>query len=324
MELSTQVIDSIRQVFAGEDAVMICEGAGIYLPNHRLMVLLDWVTTVDIAPTASYTVVRVSPMYSPLIAIKEVFTAIHCKWVIREPGPSLPCYINKIPSELLLVIVKHARRGNTTDLKTLNGLTRSCTKIMSILRMYREQIIEYFTVPSKLYYRRTHLTQFCGKPHSIGDQPSEIVVFDVCSNNGNGLAQRTETRWHRFGRLHRGDDKPAVIDDNGSQEWYIHGKRHRDDDKPAYITKYSSDWYRNGKRWRANDLPTLVSTDGDKEWRLGYVLHRAGDKPAVIRASGTQKWYKNGKKHRARGRPAVTYADGRPPEYWVKGVQIQR
>src|SRR5580704_8843778 len=42
-------------------------------------------------------------------------------------------------------------------------------------------------------------------------------------------------KYKLFGKLHRINDKPAVIYYNGTKVWYINGKRHRDNDQPAAI-----------------------------------------------------------------------------------------
>ncbi len=41
--------------------------------------------------------------------------------------------------------------------------------------------------------------------------------------------------WKIFDKLHREDDKPAVIYSNGQHEWRINNKRHRENDQPAVI-----------------------------------------------------------------------------------------
>jgi hypothetical protein len=72
--------------------------------------------------------------------------------------------------------------------------------------------------------------------------------------------------------MHRGNDLPAIIWANGSQEWYVNGVRHRD-----------------------NDLPTVIWADGSTLWYLNEKLHRDNGLPAVIWADGSQFWYVNGK-----------------------------
>ena len=53
----------------------------------------------------------------------------------------------------------------------------------------------------------------------------------------------------KLGMLHRENDQPAIIHENGTQEWYFNGQRHR-------INK-----------------PAVVFPDGKEEWYCNGVLH---------------------------------------------------
>jgi len=57
------------------------------------------------------------------------------------------------------------------------------------------------------------------------------------------------TRWYnKAGKLHRENDLPAVMHEDGSREWYINGKRHRENDMPAIIREDGSkEWFVNGE-----------------------------------------------------------------------------
>ncbi len=270
------------------------------IPDHYSAIGGNAPTTVDILPHNN---------------ALEVLKVIYC----RMTRPLIPmaeeCFITKIPRELLLVIIKHARRGNRRDLDTLNALTLTCRSLMMFMRVHREAIIEHYIVNIVVNY--THVTQFCGRKHSIVDQPSQRSI------SGDTL------RWHRFGALHRVNG-PAFVYNNqvGGNEyhaWYRNGKVHRDGGEPAIITLEWKRWMRNGEYYRDNDLPTEEYASGTKVWYQGKSrrMHRDGDKPARIRADGTQEWYQHGKRHRIGGRPAITYTDGRPPAYWVRGKRIQ-
>lgn len=100
-------------------------------------------------------------------------------------------------------------------------------------------------------------TLLFGRLHSINDEPSYVV---------NGYKY-----WHRNGRIHRGDDKPAYIAPDGSQVWYINGKRHREGDKPA-----------------------IIRADGYKAWYNYERLHRVNG-PAEISRWSFDTWYTYGK-----------------------------
>ncbi len=65
-----------------------------------------------------------------------------------------------------------------------------------------------------------------------------------------------DKRWYnKAGQLHRENDKPAIIWQNGYKEWWVNGKIHRDNDQPAYIgTDGHKQWWVNGKFIRG-ELP---------------------------------------------------------------------
>jgi antitoxin component YwqK of YwqJK toxin-antitoxin module len=83
-------------------------------------------------------------------------------------------------------------------------------------------------------------------------------------------------RWYRNvknGKLHRFGNLPAIKNkrSDGRLEWYQNGKLHRDDDKPAVIFADGTKlWYQNGKLHRDNDkqsincrnLYSLITTNG--------------------------------------------------------------
>jgi len=54
--------------------------------------------------------------------------------------------------------------------------------------------------------------------------------------------------YNKAGELHRENDLPAVILEDGSKGWYKNGKLHRDNDLPAVIYKDGIKlWYINGE-----------------------------------------------------------------------------
>jgi len=63
--------------------------------------------------------------------------------------------------------------------------------------------------------------------------------------------------------------EPApIIDQYGTQRWYNNaGELHRENDLPAVIFENGTKvWYKNGKRHRENDLPSVIFEDGGKSW----------------------------------------------------------
>ena len=85
--------------------------------------------------------------------------------------------------------------------------------------------------------------------------------------SNNGLNIYITKYWYKNGKLHRGNDKPAIEFPDGSKSWYKNGKRHRENDKPAieYLSG-TKVWYINGKRHRENDKPAIEWSNGRKEW----------------------------------------------------------
>ncbi len=314
------IIDSIRRVFSDGNSTIVCGGTGIYLPEYNIMVMAYPSTTahgvcgpvmgVGSIAIPPYTIVQVSSHDDPHEALREVFIAIHRK-PVHHLHPVPICHITKLPIELLLEIIKRVRQGNKGDLKQLRALTLSCKTIMGVMRIHREKIIAHYIV-----YRNVSngwlvdSTAFCGRLHSMNDQPS-ITYGD------------NQLEWHQFGEFHRVNGPAYISPDGRCQMWYRRGRLHREGDEPAVIDNDAKYWLHNGKYWRIHDLPVFIDADGTQSWyRVGRqkCLHRKSDKPAVIRADGTQMWYKNGKRHRAKGKPAVIYIDGRPAEYWVNDV----
>lgn len=93
---------------------------------------------------------------------------------------------------------------------------------------------------------------------------------------------------HRHHSLHSTDDYPARIDfENFKLEWFANGRLHREDDKPAVVTftpdgcLYSLEWYYAGFRHRDNNRPAVIYYD-DNECEAPRFL--------------SKEWWLNGKK----------------------------
>jgi hypothetical protein len=55
--------------------------------------------------------------------------------------------------------------------------------------------------------------------------------------------------WYYYDdKIHRNNDKPAVISPGGNMEWFVHGKRHRENNMPAKILRNGryKEWWYNG------------------------------------------------------------------------------
>ena len=82
------------------------------------------------------------------------------------------------------------------------------------------------------------------KLYSYGDAPASIGLIN----------DRLERKWYRYGKLHRENDRPAIIWISGLKEWWYKGKRHRENDKPAVVTKegIGIKYFLNGKEYKPN------------------------------------------------------------------------
>ena len=101
--------------------------------------------------------------------------------------------------------------------------------------------------------------------------------------------------WYFNNKLHRENDKPAIVNIHGDQYWYFNGKRHREEDKPAIINKYGRQWFLNGKCHRESDKPAIIYLDGHEEYWVNDKLHRDHEKPAIIYPCGSKEYWINGK-----------------------------
>jgi hypothetical protein len=110
---------------------------------------------------------------------------------------------------------------------------------------------------------------------------------------------------------------------NGNLFWRnSKGQIHRKNDLPAAIYQNGDRcWYKYGKLTRANDLPARILSNGTQIWSVNGVLYRDYDKPAVVLSDGTCQWYKNGKLHRDDYLPAIKYLN-EVCEYWKYGKKL--
>ena len=71
-----------------------------------------------------------------------------------------------------------------------------------------------------------------GKLHSYNDAPSSIYI-DIWSEIG----KVTDKYWHKEGKIHRGNGKPAIISKDGTKYYYINGKEYDPTNHPEFIKK---------------------------------------------------------------------------------------
>ena len=116
---------------------------------------------------------------------------------------------------------------------------------------------EYPNVPYKLdidaYYRYDKilgietLDENGEYYHSYNDAPSHVTYYGVSN-------KELVFKWHKYGRRHRENDMPAVINDKGNKEWWQNGELFREGDKPVIVGGHvederlteKTDYVRNG------------------------------------------------------------------------------
>jgi hypothetical protein len=192
-----------------------------------------------------------------------------------------------LPKEISLKIIYSIYNGDKSDGRNLYNFMFTCKQLHSFARSNWQNILEYYTVIHTEYEvyngnisdTRTTFT-FCGQHHKT-DGPA--FISDIISPKFH----RIYSDWYQYGKLHRGDDKPAV-DREDYKAWYQYGKQHRDNDQPAFIAGNNElrIWFQNDK------------------------LHRARNRPAIIR-DGYCEWWVHGRRYRSNGRPVtVDYHTG--------------
>jgi len=172
-----------------------------------------------------------------------------------------------------------------------------------IIKQQLHTISKQYPYYTKNIYKNRIETRCNGLFHSRNDEPA-IITNDT-------------KEWYKYGKLHRDNDKPAIVWDNGSKAWYKSGKYHRNGDKPSFIDKEdgSKEWWKNGKLHRYGDKPAIISGNGTKYWYKHGLLHRNGGNPAIIRLDGSQLYYNNDTLYKER------FADG-AEILWMYGKRV--
>lgn len=147
-----------------------------------------------------------------------------------------------------------------------------------------------YTCSSQTSYSTQQRTYLNGLLHSIRGRPAVVSTYNFVRG-----VSFVDEEWYQNGKLHRDDDLPAVVENDGEKKkWYQNGVLHRDS-KPAVMCEVGEEWWRNGHRHRA-DGPAVVYGVDEKceEWWFGGVRHRT-DGPAVIDSFGRgEQWWING------------------------------
>ncbi len=114
----------------------------------------------------------------------------------------------------------------------------------------------------------------------LGFSVSEIrqILFFWLSNTCFKILVEKNTKWTRNSKVHRSNDKPAVIEKN-REIWVVKSLIHRRGDKPAYIWRQVDrrSWFLHGKIHRDGGLPAIEdSRYGDEWWVHGVRVDSPG------------------------------------------------
>lgn len=138
---------------------------------------------------------------------------------------------------------------------------------------------------------------------------------------GNG-----HVSWYKDGKLHRDNDLPAIVYDNGDKAWWSNGVLVKVYNAHLAVTRYYAKTPPHKDNdfpivkallHRDDDLPAEEYNDGSKRWVRNGQLHRDGGKPAIEHASGCKEWWVYGSPHREDG-PAIEWKDQK--QWWYKGL----
>lgn len=189
-------------------------------------------------------------------------------------------------------------------------------------------LIKYFKDAPTVICKKTYIN----KDGLISRKGNKPAYFEY---NKEGLV--IKRGWYQNGKLHRDNDKPALIETlfNDPNKivlecWYKNGQLHRDNDKPAYVEHYGGkhlQWYQNGKLHRDYDRPAEIMYNDVgrveyEKWYQNGQLHRDNDEPAYMKQLHLEEtnltinnivhqWYTHGKICRKNGKPIEVRYDMR-------------
>jgi hypothetical protein len=150
--------------------------------------------------------------------------------------------------------------------KIVNDRNKAITNHIKILQQItREDVLNYVLIEEtfEVFEAENDIQRF----HWLMNSDSTLKQF----HKDDGLCELANGTklWFANGKLHRGDDLPAIEYANGDKKWYSRGRLHRKDDKPAVVYKNGRrEWHMLGKLHRFNNLPAVIHETGKKEWHL--------------------------------------------------------
>ncbi len=207
-------------------------------------------------------------------------------------GATSSIQIHNIPRDIIVLCTIYTLTGDLTrDMATIKSIADTCIALSAIIR------------PNIRHIQREQL--------AIMDRDATLVV----TTHGMNYAYNQV--------LHRGNDQPAQIHNDGYRGWYRRGKLHRDNDlSAAMLPGVFEVWYQHGAIHRDNDQPAVIAHGDHTLWFQHGHTHRDSDQPAELHSNGLYKWRKMGILHRDNDQPAVIYPCG-IREWYVNGVLVR-
>jgi hypothetical protein len=162
--------------------------------------------------------------------------------------------------------------------------------------------------------------------HSIcSSDREEYYTNNQLHSENDSYALHTIERGEFYRGTYGDDDDPSGYEpDTHNYYWYEHGLKHRGNDLPAVVEDNGKtlEWWKNGERHRGLDLQLTVFPDN-----VSDLIARFLDKPAIeiTYTNGFYKaWYHMGKKHRY-DYPAVIHCEYGfiTKEWWHNDVMLK-
>lgn len=155
--------------------------------------------------------------------------------------------------------------GELQVYRTLALLHKRSAKLA---RFMREELIEAIPTTSAFGWEccsvvfRARNLRTRRVAHSKNDEAASFYSNNESAFNGPWPCRV----WRRLGKIHRGNDKPAIMHSNGAMEWWQNNERKRDGGKPVIVTA-------DGPDWESAD----ESCEGKRVYIDGYTDHFESD-----------------------------------------------
>jgi hypothetical protein len=125
--------------------------------------------------------------------------------------------------------------------------------------------------------------------------------------------------YYRNGLVHRDNNLPAAVFNDGAREYYVHNRLHNTIGPAVIRANGDCAYFVNGFLHNAiedtnaagafRQLPAVIGVDGTRIYYVRHKVHRGGGLPAVNYANGDTEFREHGILHCLTG-PCMTFANG--------------